>query len=61
MNRKILIQELSEGLAQRKDIPLKDAEMFVRSVFEIVQEYLQTDKLVKIKGFGTCVWKAGRA
>ena len=53
MNRKILIQELSEGLAQRKDIPLKDAEMFVRSVFEIVQEYLQTDKLVKIKGFGT--------
>lgn len=53
MNREILIQELSEGLAQRKDIPLKDAEMFVRSVFEIVQEYLQTDKLVKIKGFGT--------
>lgn len=53
MDRKILIQELSEGLAQRKDIPLKDAEMFVRSVFEIVQEYLQTDKLVKIKGFGT--------
>lgn len=53
MDRKILIQELSEGLAGRKDIPLKDAELFVRSVFEIVEEYLQTDKLVKIKGFGT--------
>lgn len=53
MDRKILIQELSEGLAGRKDMPLKDAELFVRSVFEIVEEYLQTDKLVKIKGFGT--------
>lgn len=31
----------------------KDAELFVRTVFEIIPQYLETDKQVKIKGLGT--------
>lgn len=32
---------------------LKSSIAFVKSVFEIVEEYVTTEKLVKIKGFGT--------
>lgn len=53
MNKKVLLQDLSERMAQRKNMPKKDADLFVRSVFEIIGEYLQTDKIVKIKGLGT--------
>lgn len=53
MNKKILLQELSDALSRRMNLSKKDAELFVRSVFEVVEEYLQADKLVKIKGFGT--------
>lgn len=53
MDKKILVQELADALAKNKDISKKDAETFVRSVFEIVEEYLVTDKIVKIKELGT--------
>ena len=53
MNRKVLIQDLSEGLARRKGLEKKDAELFVRSLFDMIGEFLQLDKIVKIKGLGT--------
>ncbi len=53
MEKKILLQDLADGIARRRNIHKKDAEVFVRSVFEIVSEYLQSDKIVKIKGLGT--------
>lgn len=53
MEKKISIQDLSENLSSRNEMPRKDAELFVRSVFEIIEEYLKTDKMVKIKGLGT--------
>lgn len=53
MEKKISVQDLSENLSSRNEMPRKDAELFVRSVFEIIEEYLKTDKIVKIKGLGT--------
>ena len=48
-----MIQDLAAGLVLRRGLPKKDADVFVRSVFEIIGEYLQTDKIVKVKGLGT--------
>lgn len=48
-----MIQDLADGLVLRRGLPKKDADVFVRSVFEIIGEYLQTDKIVKVKGLGT--------
>lgn len=53
MNNKISIQELANGLMRRNGLSRKDAETFVRTVFAIVSDYLYSDKIVKIKGFGT--------
>ncbi len=53
MNKKVLLQELAEGLSRRKDVTKKDAENFIRVLFEVIEQYLETDKIVKIKGFGT--------
>ncbi len=53
MENKILLQELAEGLARRKGMTKRDADTFVRTVFEIIGYYLQTEKMVKVKGLGT--------
>lgn len=53
MNKKVLLQDLSDRMAQRRGMTRKDADLFVRSVFEVIGEYLQADKLVKVKGLGT--------
>ena len=53
MDKKVSIQDLADGLVSRRGLPKKDADVFVRSVFEIIGEYLQTDKIVKVKGLGT--------
>ncbi len=53
MDKKVLIQDLADGLVLRRGLPKKDADVFVRSFFEIIGEYLQTDKIVKVKGLGT--------
>lgn len=53
MNNKLSIQDLASALAGRYGMDAKSASMFVRTVFEIVEEYISKDKLVKIKGLGT--------
>ena len=53
MNNKISQQELAALFAARKELPKKQAELFVRTMFEIVQEYVVKEGLVKIKGLGT--------
>ncbi|MCD8318943.1 MAG: HU family DNA-binding protein, partial [Paraprevotella sp.] len=53
MDKKILLQDLADGLVRRKGITKKEAEIFIRSVFDIIGEYLQSDKIVKVKGLGT--------
>lgn len=53
MNNKLSMQDLASALAGRYGMDAKSASMFVRTVFEIVEEYISKDKLVKIKGLGT--------
>ncbi len=53
MNNKLNIQDLVSALAERYNMDSKAATAFVRTVFEIVEEYITKDKLVKIKGLGT--------
>ena len=50
---KILIQDLAEGLANRKGISRNEAEAFVRNAFEVIKEYLLSEGTVKVKGLGT--------
>lgn len=53
MNKKVLLQDLSESLVRRRGMDKEDANVFVRSVFDIIAEYLQADKIIKVKGLGT--------
>ncbi len=53
MNDKISLQDLAQGLARRKDMTKKDAESFVRKVFDIIGENVVADGQVKIKTLGT--------
>lgn len=53
MNNKISQQELAASFAVRKELPKKQAELFVRTMFEIVQEYVVKEGVVKVKGLGT--------
>ena len=53
MEKRILLQELSEMLAAREKLTKKKAETFAKAFFEIIETGLDKDKFVKIKGFGT--------
>ncbi len=53
MDKKILLQELADIIAVREGLSKKKAETFCRLFFETVEEGLNKDKYVKIKGFGT--------
>lgn len=53
MENKITIIDLAEGLAKRKHIQRKDAELFIRTVFDTIQERLLEGDPVKVKGLGT--------
>lgn len=53
MEKRILLQELSELLAAREKLTKKKAETFAKAFFEIIESGLDKDKFVKIKGFGT--------
>lgn len=50
---KISIQELANVLVERRKMNRRDASLFVSAMFDIVQQRLETDKLVKVKGLGT--------
>ncbi len=53
MGERINIQNLIDLLATKKGISKKDAEVFLKEMFAIIEQALQTDKYVKIKGLGT--------
>jgi len=50
---KISIQELANVLVERRRMNKRDASLFVSAMFDVVQQRLETDKLVKVKGLGT--------
>lgn len=53
MNEKLNIQDLIEMLAERHGMEKQDAEGFVKEFFQLIEESLETDKYVKIRGLGT--------
>ena len=50
---KISLNDLAQHLAEKSGISLQDAELFIRKMFDVANEGLQSDKLVKMKWLGT--------
>lgn len=53
MNGKLNIQDLIDMLAVRHGMDKKDADSFVKVFFQLIEESLEKDKYVKIRGLGT--------
>ena len=53
MNEKITLQDLVNIFSEKQGMNKKDAELFVKTMFELIEEALATEKYVKIKGLGT--------
>lgn len=50
---KISLSDLAQRLAEKSGISLQEAELFIRKMFDVANEGLQSDKLVKMKWLGT--------
>ena len=52
MNEKLNIQDLIDLLAEKHGMSRKNADSFVKEFFQLIEEALEKDKYVKIKGLG---------
>ena len=50
---KLTIQEIAAILIQKNGLQKRDANQFASAMFALIQERLETDQLVKVKGLGT--------
>ncbi len=50
---KTALQLIADAVAKKHKITVKESEKFVSAIFDVVNEGLKTDKLVKVKGLGT--------
>ena len=50
---KLTIQEIAKILVEKSGLSQKDANRFASEMFAIIQQHLEEDELVKIKGLGT--------
>ena len=53
MNEKITLQDIINLLSAKHDMTKKDAELFVKTMFDLIEEALANEKYVKI---GEHVW-----
>lgn len=53
MNEKITLQDLVELLSEKNDMTKKNADAFLRCMFDLIEEALTNEKYVKVKGLGT--------
>ncbi|AVM51886.1 nucleoid DNA-binding protein [Bacteroides zoogleoformans] len=53
MNERLNMQDLIDMLAEKHGMSKKHADGFVKEFFQLIEEALETDKYVKIKGLGT--------
>lgn len=53
MMGKVTIQDICKVLVERKGLSKKDASNFVNMMFDTIQQGLERDLLVKVKGLGT--------
>ncbi|NCC99282.1 MAG: HU family DNA-binding protein [Bacteroidia bacterium] len=52
-NKKISIQELTDIIAKESNSTKKFSEDFIRELVDVIEEYLEKDGIVKVKGLGT--------
>lgn len=52
MNEKLNIQDLIDLLAEKHGMSKKNADSFVKEFFQLIEEALEKDKYVKVKGLG---------
>ena len=50
---KLTIQDIAKVLSDRKGLSKNDASNFVNEMFDVIQQALERDMVVKVKGFGT--------
>ncbi len=50
---KISIQDIAKVIASKHGLPQSDAERFVAALFEVINDGLNNEKIVKVKGLGT--------
>lgn len=50
---KLTINHIASVLVEKNGIAPKDAEQFVAAMFDVIQEGLENDKQVKVRGLGT--------
>ena len=53
MNERLTIQDLTDLLAAKHSMTKKDAEAFVKEFFLLIEQVLESENTVKIKGLGT--------
>lgn len=53
MKKKLGIQDFADFIVQRDGLSRTEAETFVRAFFDVIEQGLEEDKFVKIKGLGT--------
>ena len=53
MNEKITLQDLVELLSEKSGMTKKNADAFLRAMFDLIEEALTNEKYVKVKGLGT--------
>ncbi|MEI7677256.1 MAG: HU family DNA-binding protein, partial [Bacteroidales bacterium] len=53
MNKKLSLSDIADQLAENAKISKKDAAIFLKNLFDMVEENLIAQKIVKIKGLGT--------
>lgn len=53
MDKKLILQDLANALATRSKQPKSVVDSFTRAFFETIEEGLERDRFVKIKGWGT--------
>lgn len=53
MNEKLTMKQLADFLAERHEMKAEDATAFVEMFFKVMEDALETDKYVKVKGLGT--------
>ena len=53
MNERLTIQDLTDLLAAKHSMTKKDAEAFVKEFFLLIEQALESENTVKVKGLGT--------
>lgn len=52
MSEKVLMPDLIDALSREKNITKREAEVFIKTLFDLIEEALESDQYIKIKGLG---------